>query len=187
MSLSKNVYAALTVGLLLGGCVKPAPPVAAPQPSPVALAAFRALPESTEVVAAPDRLTQALVEELRSRNLVPTQVSEVQPLFGGGRSSISRLEALAGEQRDAAWLVMVETEASYFAQVAGKYRWVVSAKISLVPVAAPDQGTGMEVDVPVFLQFSHQKGDAALAEATPTLRRRLGELLDEALAAPVSP
>lgn len=170
----------------LPACLKAPPPVAAAAPAPAALAALRAMPDSAEVVAAPPRLIEGLAEELQMRNLQATIQDDISP-FGGGKGTVARLESLGTAHRGAAWWVLVETDASYFAQVAGQYRWIVRAHLSVVPSAAPAEGTGLEVEIPVFLQFSHEKGDAALAAATPALRRRLGELLDEAIASQSAP
>ncbi|MBW1881200.1 MAG: hypothetical protein JRJ84_22835 [Deltaproteobacteria bacterium] len=181
----RGLFALLLAALLAPACVKPKPPVVSATADPVALAPLRTDFATNEVVPAPERLREALTNTLEERNLKPRPVAEAElaELFGAGRNSRHRLERLAVSDDGATLLVLVEAECTFFAQVAGRYRWIVAVKLTFADRDDLDAALVRAFDVPVFLQFSHEKEDAALAEATPNIERKLGEMLDEILAA----
>jgi hypothetical protein len=168
--------------VVAAGCLKPKPPLAAAVAEDVAVAAVRTEYDSRQVVAAPLRLRDELLAELSSRNLRPTAIPEAElpGLLGKGNSRF-HLGQVAARDGGAELIVLAEAEASFYAQVAGRYRWTVACTLSVADRDELDGATTVSFEVPVFLQFSHEKEDAALAEATPVIRRKLGEMLDQVL------
>jgi len=64
--------------------------------------------------------------------------------------------------------------------MAGKWRWMVSAQLSLVTAGRLDV-LDARVEVPVFLQFGNDDASDALVLAAPSLNRHLERLLDTSL------
>lgn len=157
---------------LVAGCVKPVPVITAATAEPVAYAAVRTELGTADLVDAPDRLQDALHAALVERNLQPLRV-EASSITG--RSTGVRLESLGAD----GLRVLLEAEVTYFAQVAGRYRWTVDVTLTLADGA--DAPLTRQEQIPVFLQFSHEKEDAALADATPSIERLVGEVLDDHL------
>ena len=116
------------------------------------------------------RTDDALVRELARRGFAAT------PLDGDALSegaTASRLEA-ARLLDPSATVVLVETEAAFYAQVAGRYRWTVTAHVTVASNEAGDEPLSREVEVPVFLVYDHQREADALAEASVMLARKVG-------------
>jgi hypothetical protein len=80
-------------------------------------------------------------------------------------------------------LVMMETEAVFYAQIEGRNRWTVRVRLTITPQDDLRQALVEEFDVPVFLQFLHEKEERAVEEAGPLIARRLAAALDEVVAA----
>lgn len=181
----RRVHALALLVALASACVKPHPPVVAARPVPVAVAPVRTDFATNDAVAVPERLREAVADAIGRRNLTPRVVPEAElaARFGDNRNARSRLEQLAAWDTSNRLLVLLETESSYYAQVAGRYRWVVNVRITFSPRDDLDAALVRSFEVPVFMQFYHEREDATVAEATPTIARRLGELLDEYLAA----
>jgi hypothetical protein len=179
MVLMRRLLPILLCALALDGCIKARPPVVAVASEDVAVAPVRVESHSRTVLPAPARLEDGLLATLSERNLRPMTVpdAEIPGLLGRGNGRM-RLEQLAARDASAELLVLVEAEPSFYAQVAGRYRWTVAVTLTLADRADLDAAQVLSFDVPVFLQFSHEKEDAALAEATPVIQRKLGEMLD---------
>jgi len=176
----------LASAALLGtGCVKPRPVVSSPVADQVAVASFRTDFDSGQVSPAPERLQDALAAQLTARNLEPALVDDDQlaSLFSAGRNTRFRLARLAESAHGSPLVVLLEAESAFYAQVAGRYRWTVAVTLSLAPQDDLDAAVTRSFEVPVFMQFYHQQEGAALEEATPSIERQLGEVLDEFLTA----
>ena len=70
----------------------------------------------------------------------------------------------------------VESTATFYAQVAGRYRWEVTSRVEL---RAADHTWTRTLQTPVFLVYYHEREPEALAAAAPALQRKVGTLLDE--------
>lgn len=118
----------------------------------------------------PEALSQALIETLSRRGLT---VQERDIAASVGRTTAQRIEATSGLS------LLVETEARFYSQLNGRYRWVVEIDAT---VAGPDLPAVTETfSVPVYLRFDHEREDDALAQSAPLVARRIGELLDRTL------
>lgn len=155
--------------LLLGGCIKAEPVVAAAEAVPVAVGSVVASVDGP-TVAAPEAVIRALTEQLALRNLPPTVIDVV-----GGPTTTARLGLLAGTAPVA---LLVESTARFSSQINGRYRWT----IDVVATLAPSDRAATRVErftVAVALVYSHEREEAALAEAAPQIARRVGILLDD--------
>jgi hypothetical protein len=162
----------LVLSLVLSGCLKSTPPVAAPTAVPVRVAVVLESFDDTDIEGAPASVVEQITAELHKRNLVP-QVVPVDPSFATVRSTEGRLDRLEGDGVG----LLVECAPRFSAQVNGRYRWSVQVEATL------DDGRADEVrrsfKVPVHLIYDHQEEAAALAEAAPIVARQVGLLLDE--------
>ena len=169
----RSAFLAAALSVYLTACIKPAPPSTLGQGQPIAVAI---LVDNTGVEL-PVEFQQAIHGALDARGLSPKAVPSIE----AGKNQAYRLNAL--DQSSASpYVLLVESQATYFSQIAGRFRWTVQVNLALSRDGGEDV-VFRELQVPVFLQFSHQKEGAALIEAAPMVARQLGELVDELLAA----
>ncbi|GDX80891.1 hypothetical protein LBMAG42_27020 [Deltaproteobacteria bacterium] len=95
--------------------------------------------------------------------------------FTAVRDTSRRITALKEESRDTP-LLLVETAPVFFSELNGQYRWTVAVHVSLV--AADGTFNEARFDVPVFLQYHHQREAEAVDAASPVVERRVGEVID---------
>jgi hypothetical protein len=75
-------------------------------------------------------------------------------------------------------VVLVESTARYSSQMNGRYRWTVEVDARVARAEAPDDVERAEFTVPVHLLYAHEREAEALAEAAPSIARRVGQLVD---------
>ena len=80
---------------------------------------------------------------------------------------------------DADLLLLVETRTRFYSQLNGRYRWTVDAKITLAKREAREEAVSSSIDVPVFLDFDHQREREALVVAGPRIADEVARLADE--------
>ncbi len=156
---------------LLSGCIK-APAVVAPTvvESPVAQTwpAWMVLELETDQ-AVPSIVSDRLTTVAQQHNIT----LDVQPIpIDFERTTILRSATSP--------TLIVETQAEFYAQVNGRFRWEVDVNIDLFNGT---EHTVEELTIPVFHQFHHQRHAEALEAALPTLERKLHALLNEQLQA----
>ncbi len=168
--------------LLLAACIQPVPPQSAAVPTKITVAALRTDFETSQVAAVPQRLDDAIFLEMAERTLQPLPVPLADlDLFGAARDADWRLEQLAALS-DGELVALVNAEATFSSQLAGRYRWTVDTTIAVSPREDLSVAVIHQLHTPVFLLYHHQREDAALAEATPAIERELAIVLDEVLA-----
>lgn len=161
-------------------CVPRAPIPQAPTKLPVAVVAVLGSVEDRAVQAAPAGLIERLNQSVTARNLSPVSVESRQLLapFAERRATPQRLSLLAELSPDAALLLLVEAEARFYSQLEGRYRWTVAVHTSVAPRGQLESGVSSDVEVPVFLQFHHEREAEALSAAAPVIQRQVEALLD---------
>jgi hypothetical protein len=169
----------LLATVLLGGCLKQTPPVQAPTAWTVDLVTVLESAERGTVEGSPVSFTDALEGELREHGLTPRVVdpSAWTAVFETKRTTEQRVAHLRLDT-DAHLLVLVEAEARWFSQMAGRYRWTVDVDVTLGELGATVGGTHERFQVPVALLFDHQREPEAIVEATTVIERRVGEVVD---------
>lgn len=172
--------APLALLLALSACLPKVPLQRLPTKTPVTVAYVVDPQHLGDVASAPDAVKQAVAQVLAERNLEPAEV----PLaaLGGQRLTDARLDALLQAPGDAPLVVLVEARAQFFSQLDGRYRWEVGLTLS----AARRGGAKAQekVELPVVLQFDHEREAAAVSAAADEVAARLGTLLDGLLVQP---
>lgn len=126
----------------------------------------------------PDSLKTAVAAELDQRNL---EVEEL-PLstLGGQRLTDARLEAVKQAAFDAPFVLLVEQRVTFFSQIDGRYRWEVGTSLSAFRRGGATAKDPFEL--PVVLQYDHEREAAAIAHSASDVATRAGVLLDGLLA-----
>lgn len=129
----------------------------------------------------PDAALAPSLAALGERNLRAKTVGRetVDVGFRMKRTTAQRLAVLASANDDAELLLLVETRTRFYSQLNGRYRWTVDAKISLAKRDARDEAATSEIDIPVFLDFDHQREPEALVAAGPRIADEVARLADE--------
>lgn len=163
--------------LMLLACIAKHGPERAAEPTPIDVVPVLSSVADSKVTGATDPLSKALGDVLAARNLQPTMMSTDSYLaaFAGTRDTRRRIELLHVSRP----MLLVETETAFYSELSGRYRWIVKATVSLEPA-----GLTESFEVPVFLQFQHEREPEAVSAAAPVIARRAGELVDGWLAAP---
>ena len=77
-------------------------------------------------------------------------------------------------------VLILESNAEFYAQVNGRFRWEVDVKIDIFDGT---EHISEQLTIPVFHQFHHERQAEALEAALPTLERKLHTLLNKQLSA----
>lgn len=173
------VLLAAACGLL--ACIPKAAPVRAKTPVAVSAGFVNDREEGHGVEPLPEEATAPSLAALAERNLTVRTVGResVDVAFRMKRTTAQRLAVLAHAPNDPELLVLVETRTRFYSQLNGRYRWTVDAKITLAKAGARDEAVSVEADIPVFLDFDHQRERDALAAAGPRIADEVARLADE--------
>lgn len=178
---SAIALACAAAGLAVACMPKPQP-VQARAPLAVAVAAVRDRVDATGVDALEEASEAPLLAALGARNLRPKSFSRpMAESYRNRRTTAHRLTALAEAAPEAELVALVETQVRFYSQLSGRYRWTVDARLTLTRRDAKDEATTVEIDVPVFLDFDHERENEALAVAAPRIAQELGALADDFL------
>jgi len=164
-------------------CVPKYQPVVLDTSKPIRVALVFDHEEKPQVEAVPQAFEQGLLKVLADRNLEPKLViaEEFGQAFERRRATAQRMEWLTEQARSDELVLLVETRASFYSQISGRWRWTVSAKATLSAGGSYPLDETMEV--PVFLEFGHEDEPDAVNESVGVVARRLGRLVDTALRA----
>ena len=170
---------ALLVFLACGGCVAPSPVVRLPAPASVEVAYLLDDPARRVTQRLEPGTAQLFDQILAERNLRPHRVeaSDTFELLTSARSTDRRLRALREAAGPSDFVLLVEAQAVFYSQINGRYRWTVSAKLSM---AGPGQSAPQidELETPALLLFDHEREQRAVQDVAAVLSRRLAYLVD---------
>lgn len=125
-------------------------------------------------LAGTDRTVSAVVKELKRRGFTAASV-DGDALLASAKSGATAARLTEEESLATGDLViLVETEAQFYAQVAGRYRWTVHADITVAPRTGGGEPLVRSIEVPVFLVYDHEREAEALAESSAMLARKVG-------------
>ena len=181
---SRRSMVLLSLGLLssLGACVHAASPMRLEHETKITVALLQDRRDALETAPVPDEVRAQLDARLAERNLLDEPFDD-EVALSPVRNTRQRLAAMAARSHDSL-LLLVETKVVFFEALQGRYRWVVYAKLSAAHPGQLDAAAVREDEIPVFLDYEHEKEGAALNAAAHTIADRAGQLLDGFLAAP---
>ena len=166
------------LSLLIGCIPRTGSPVISDRGLTVRTAAVVLDANGQSLEAAENALVQAITEQLSLRNLGAVPVSASSAELDPIPLSRHRLIWLANQPGEAELVLLLDARADFFAQMIGRYRWLVRAELVLADPTNLDQAITRQLEVPVFLQYHHLREADALEAATPTLMREFGTMLD---------
>lgn len=163
--------------LVCSACVTPAP---APRRLPSAEPVLVALALDGVEVAGKRAFEEALAALLAERNLSPTWEDLEGAGDGAAEATEVRLHRLQAHAAAAGvpQVLLVEVRPTYYAQMDGRYRWTVAARVVVRGAGSEAASAEETFAVPVFLRFDHEREDAALVAARPRLLRRVRRAVD---------
>lgn len=175
------IRVALTAAALVA-CIRPTPPPRMATATPVAIAFVhqtRGQGWSTDV---PPSFSRPQTEVLGTRNLIARPIdSSANQRLAAADLTRARLATLAAAA-DTDAVVLIETSSRYDSQLAGRYRWAVSARITVADRADLERSVSESFDVPVTLEYDHQQDEAALTDAARSIGQQLGKVVDSFVA-----
>lgn len=175
---------ALSLVLLLAlGCIPKVPQQKLASATPILVGYVVDPSYAGAPTTAPDALKEAITKALADRNL--TVVEAPLSALGTGNITDSRKAALKAHQPDAPYVLLVELRVHFFSQLDGRYRWEVSTAITASRSGGVETRDAFEL--PVILQYDHEKESAAITSASTDIATRLGVLLDGLLATSAAP
>lgn len=183
MVLRRRELLSLALSTLAVGCLpKGGGLVKAPAPMDAAVAGVLRMLDSGQVTALPEVVFERVGEALGARDLTPQPLDVPATLvaFGERRVTPQRLSWMAGQGQHPL-LLLLETEVEFYSQLSGRFRWTVRVQASVAPREDLGQAVSSSFEVPVFLQFHHEREQAAIEQAAPVIERQVGHLLDEVL------
>lgn len=127
--------------------------------------------DTRESVLCPEDIQQDIKKLLDKRNMEVQFVTSLEPSFTTQRRSDQRIKAISKRP-----LLLVETQAQFYAQLNGRFRWEVFVKLHIV--GENDEILSREFEVPIFHQFHHQREKEAIIEAKPVILRKLNALVE---------
>ncbi|MFZ5470581.1 MAG: alpha-amylase family glycosyl hydrolase [Myxococcota bacterium] len=175
------------VVLLTLSCLPRAAVHRLPQSTPVAVAYVMDSSYGPGAADVPPALRARVAAVLAERNLeardIPFDASG--PAFSTVRDSRRRYQKAVELAGEAPYVLLVETKASFFSQMQGRYRWMVYAQLT---AGKRDGGEAVSAafDQPAFVDFDHEREPEALTVAAPDIAQRAGSLFDSFLGTPTA-
>lgn len=166
--------------LLLTACPR-VPPQRLDTQLPIALAMVVDPAGSAPPLAPPPELFTQLQTALQTRNLLARTVP-LQEL-GGQRLTEPRYQALKAAG-DAPWVLLIEAQVNFFSQLDGRYRWLVSVKLSAGRRSAPGIEASDAFQAPAVLLYDHEREPEALLVVADVIADRATRMIDQLIVAP---
>ncbi len=166
--------------LMLFACIPHLLPQQAEVQLPVDVAVVTDQLDQRAVLGAPAAVQTVLTDALERRNLKPQFLAPevwLQP-FTAARSSGQRLRWMFGRAEGSDMQLLVETSASFYSFIGGRYRWTVTVILTLSSKESPGDEQQERFEVPIFLDHDHEREAEAIAEAAPFIGQRAGGMLD---------
>ena len=129
----------------------------------------------------PEKFEATVVQSLNNRHAITRLPVDQYPDDLARRSlPAQRAHRLSDHAKNSGVFVLVEAKARFYSQLRGQNRWVVSVETTAFNANHPDETLTRSFEVPVFLQFTHQREAEALESAAPTIAVKLKRLLRDA-------
>lgn len=171
---------ALVAVLLSLSCIPKVPRQRLENATPIVVGYIVDPTYSGDPTTAPEPLKEALAKALEERNL--SVVEAPFELLKGQRITDTRKAAVKAHQPDAPYFLLVELRVHFFSQLDGRYRWEVGTALTVSKNGGVESRDAFEL--PVILQYSHERQAAAINTAASDIAGRLGGLIDGLLVPP---
>jgi glycosidase len=164
----------------LSACLGTTPPQRLAQPETIAVHIILE-DASGRRAATPREVIEAVDDALSARNLVASHVpaEAFQTPFADLRASQARFDALVAAAPDAAHHLLVQANARYFTQIAGRFRWDVDLRILAAGRGAAPQESS--VSIGAHLIWEHERESEALTYIKRQVADEVGLLVDRIL------
>ena len=175
--------------IVMTACGPKQTPPAATEGASITLAMSHVDMKSGAVIAVPDALSAQIQKALKKVGVqaTPMAVSDYPANLDKRTMPNHRAAALVETGKPVGLLVLIEAKATFYSQLRGQNRWVVRVDATAVSPGAPENAIVRQFDVPVFLNYTHQREAEALTSAGPTISRRVERLVRDALTLAESP
>ncbi len=170
----------LVVLLAASACIPRVPVQRLPALTPIVVAYVVDPSYSGEATTAPGTLKAAVAEVLAERNLRPVELP--LEVVKDAKLTDARMAAMRANENVAPFLLLVELRVQFFSQLDGRYRWEVGTAVTAERRSSTQVKDAFEV--PVVLQFDHEKQPAAIVMAADDIKGRVAVLIDGLLASP---
>jgi hypothetical protein len=160
--------------LMLTACLKPGV-ATAPEGTSATLLAYEVEVGGDGVEDAPEGFRTAMNASLGSVGVTANPLTVEGRELLNAHTPAQQLDALGAPEDDLA--VVLRTEARFFSQLNGRFRWVVVVDGTVMPVGAPEDALTESFEVPVFLNFQHQDADDAIEAAAPVVDPKLRRMV----------
>ena len=140
----------MVLTFLLIGCTKQPPSVSFTSPKNLESIAIIDHIDERKAQPVPEELRNRIISELQDRKVVVEFRNDVEEAFSNQRLSEQRAKMIAARP-----LLLIETEATFYAQLNGRFRWTVSVRMNLWN--ENEDLYSRNFDVPVFQQFHHHQ------------------------------
>ena len=120
----------------------------------------------------PKSLQHKLKKELQKRNITLVFSPQLADKVKNQRNSAQRAKSI-----DKRPLLLIESQARFYAQLNGFFRWVVEVKIHLWN--EKNESFSRTISIPIFHQFHHERGKEAILKSETVLLRQVHAVVDE--------
>ena len=156
---------------LLWACSISKAPLKSPVPQDLYMISSLDQLDTRSSVPIPETLQKDITNKIAERGL------QLKALTINDRYSSQRNSGMRSKLYTERPLLLIETQAQFFSQLEGRFRWTVEAQISLLaPGGEIFQKT---LSIPVFHQFHHQREKESLEAAREQILRSLDRILDD--------
>ena len=175
--------------IALAACGPKQAPPAATDGTAITLAMSHVDMKTGAVIAVPEALSAQVQKALNKVGVhaSPMAVADYPANLDKRTMPNHRAAALVEAGKTSGLLVLVEAKATFYSQLRGQNRWVVRVEATAVLPGSPENAIVRRFDVPVFLNYTHQREPEALASAGPTISRRVERLVRDALSLAEAP
>lgn len=162
------------------GCGPKRGAVALPEPASAAVVSLLSPFDATTITPLPQRVNDRIDNILADRNLLVSRVhiGDAAQALTRRQTTEQRLRWLA-DQSASDYLVLVETTAVYNTQIEGRFRWSVEVVSTIAAQGDLPGASTRRFQVPVFLQFVHEKDEAAVKAAAVVIERQVSRQFDQ--------
>ena len=158
---------------LLWACSVSKPVLKSPTPHDVYMLASLDKLDAARSVDVPQSLLKTLKDRVQKRGVTVKALS-INERYASQRNSMQRAKLYPERP-----LLLIETQAQFFSQLEGRFRWTVDVRLTLY--TADGTVYNRSASIPVFHQFHHQREKESLEAAEEQISRYVDRLLDDYL------